>query len=260
MPEPAVLLCGHGSRDPAALAEFAATAAALRACVVGHDFATGYLEFARPTIGEGLAALAARGATRIVAVPAMLLAASHVRIDLPAVMRSFVAAHPDIEVRLGRDLASEAALLGAAADRIGAAAPDRRIDSLLLVVGRGSNDPGANAGVAEIARLLGEGMGFGRAEVAFSGIAQPLVDAALERAAGLGFRRIVVFPYFLFTGVLVKRIYHHTDMAAARFPAIEFVRAHCLRDHVGVIGALAARVAEETAAAAAEQDRCSIIS
>ena len=30
---------------------------------------------------------------------------------------------------------------------------------------------------------------------------------ALERAGRLGFRRIVVFPYFLFTGVLVQRIY-----------------------------------------------------
>ena len=29
----------------------------------------------------------------------------------------------------------------------------------------------------------------------------------------LGFRRIIVFPYFLFTGVLVKRIYDHTDMS-----------------------------------------------
>ena len=38
-----------------------------------------------------------------------------------------------------------------------------------------------------------------------------LLDAALERAARLGFEKIVVFPYFLFTGVLVDRIYRQTD-------------------------------------------------
>jgi sirohydrochlorin ferrochelatase len=40
-------------------------------------------EFARPTIRDGLAALAERGARRIHAVPAMLFAASHVKNDLP---------------------------------------------------------------------------------------------------------------------------------------------------------------------------------
>ena len=63
--------------------------------------------------------------------------------------------------------------------------------------------------------MLWEGIGFGWAEVAFSGVAHPRVDAALDRAARLGFRRIVVFPYFLFTGVLVKRIYAQTDAVAA---------------------------------------------
>jgi len=87
-------------------------------------------------------------------------------------------------------------------------------------------------------------MGFGWAEAAFSGVADPRVDAALERAARLGFRRIVVFPYFLFTGVLVKRIYAQTDSVAARFPEIEFVKAGHLRDHVRVIDTFLDRIGE----------------
>jgi sirohydrochlorin cobaltochelatase len=87
-------------------------------------------------------------------------------------------------------------------------------------------------------------MGFGWAEAAFSGVAHPRVDAALARAARLGFRRIVVFPYFLFTGVLVKRIYAQTDNAAARFPEIDFVKAPYLRDHPEVIEAFAERAGE----------------
>ena len=247
MSQTAVLLCGHGSRDPEAVIEFEEAAASLRsrlASLAPGDFATGYLEFARPTIGESLAALTARGARRILAIPGMLFAASHVKNDLPWEMNSFTAANPGVEVRLGRDLAIDPKLLDAAAARIAAAVPAGRSDTLLVVVGRGTNDPDANSNIAKIARLLWEGMGFGWAEAAFSGVAHPRVDAALERGARLGFRRIVVFPYFLFTGVLVKRIYAQTDAVAARFPDIEFVKALYLRDHAGVIDAFVDRVGE----------------
>jgi sirohydrochlorin cobaltochelatase len=243
MSETAVLLCGHGSRDPEAIAEFELAAAALRSRLE-HDFATGYLEFARPTIQEGLGHLMARGARQILAVPGMLFAASHVKNDLPWEMNSFMAANPDIEVRLGRDLAIDAKLLTAAAERISAAVPEDRAETLLVVVGRGTNDPDANSNIAKITRMLWEGMGFGWAETAFSGVAHPRVDAALDRAVQLGFRRIVVFPYFLFTGVLVKRIYAQTDIVAARFPDIEFVKTLYLRDHPQIIDAFVERVAE----------------
>jgi sirohydrochlorin cobaltochelatase len=247
MSESAVLLCGHGSRDPEAIREFELAAAALRPRLSGFDFATGYLEFARPTIRDALAALTARGARRILAIPAMLFAASHVKNDLPWEMNSFLADHPEIDVRLGRDLGIDPKLLSAAAARVAAAAADAsaaRAETLLLVVGRGTNDPDANSNVSKLARMLWEGMSLGWAEAAFSGVAHPRVDAALTRAAKLGFRRIIVFPYFLFTGVLVKRIYAQTDAVAARFPEIEFVRAGYLRDHDGVLDAFCDRVAE----------------
>lgn len=251
MTQTAVLLCGHGSRDPEAIAEFEELAAALRPLLPAVDFATGYLEFARPTIRDGLAALAAAGAKRILAVPGMLFAATHVKNDLPWEINSFAAEHPEIEVRFGRDLAIDPQLLAAASGRIAAALPPGgagRPETLLLVVGRGTNDPDANSNIAKLARMLWEGMGFGWAETAFSGVAHPRVDAALARAARLGFRRIVVFPYFLFTGVLVKRIYAQSDAAARSFPEIEFVKAPYLSSHPAVLDAFCERVAELDAA------------
>jgi sirohydrochlorin cobaltochelatase len=246
MTKTAVMLCGHGSRDPEAVREFELAAAGLRERLSGCEFGTGYLEFARPTIQEGLVRLADRGAERILAIPGMLFAASHVKNDLPWEMNSFVADNPGIDVRLGRDLGIDPKLLQAAADRIAAAADDRIAldETLLVVVGRGTNDPDANSNISKIARMLWEGLGIGWAEAAFSGVAHPRVDAALARAAGLGFRRIIVFPYFLFTGVLVKRIYAQTDAAAGLFPGIEFVKALYLRDHEAVLSAFCDRVAE----------------
>jgi sirohydrochlorin cobaltochelatase len=244
MSETAVLICGHGSRDEEAVKEFELLAAALRPRFPNYDFATGYLEFATPNIRDGLAELVGRGARRIYAVPGMLFAASHVKNDLPWEMNSFIAEHPGIDVRLGRDLAIDVKLINAAADRIAAAAPGDRSDALLVVVGRGTNDPDANSNISKIARMLWEGLGFGWAEVAYSGVAQPRVDAALDRAARLGFRRVVVFPYFLFTGILVKRIYAATDEAALRHKDIEFVKAGYLRDHPLLLDAFVERVGE----------------
>jgi sirohydrochlorin cobaltochelatase len=249
MSETAVMVCGHGSRDEGAIREFERLAGALKTRLPAHDVETGYLEFARPVIRDGLDALKRRGARRIVAVPGMLFAAAHVKNDLPSEINSFAAANPQIEVRFGRELAIEPKLLRAAADRIAeaetAAGPAQpRDQSLLVVVGRGTNDPDANSNVAKVTRFLWEGMGFGWAEVAFSGVAHPRVEPALRRALKLGFARIVVFPYFLFTGVLVKRIYDETDRVAADHPEIEFLKAPYLNDHPLVLDCFAERVSE----------------
>jgi sirohydrochlorin cobaltochelatase len=244
-----VMICGHGSRDPEAVAEFARAADGLKALLPDDDLAFGYLEFARPTIREGFEALAARGAKRILALPVMLLAASHVKNDLPSEMSTFAATHPGIAMRFGRELSIEPKLLKAIAERIGDAerlsqSNIPRSETLLVVIGRGSNDPEANSNIAKLARLLWEEMGFGWAEIAFSGTANPLVEPGLRRATMLGFKRIIVFPYFLFTGVLVKRIYAAVDRVAADHPEIEFIKASYLSDHPLVLQCLAERVLE----------------
>jgi sirohydrochlorin cobaltochelatase len=228
-----VMICGHGSRDPGAVREFGALVRGVAERLPRYPVESGFLEFARPVIRDGLDRLRARGVDHVLAVPGMLFAAGHVKNDVPSVLNAFAAAHPDVRVSFGRDLGIDPKLLRAARDRIEAAAGGEapRDDTLLLVVGRGTSDPDANGNVAKVARMLWEGMGFGWAEVAYSGVARPRVDEALARVARLGFRRIVVFPWFLFTGVLIRRIHDQTDAVAARHPGIAFVKAGYLGDH-----------------------------
>jgi sirohydrochlorin cobaltochelatase len=115
-------------------------------------------------------------------------------------------------------------------------------ETLLVVVGRGASDPDANSNVSKVTRILWEGFGFGWAETAYSGVTFPLVDPGLEHAARLGYKRIIVFPYFLFTGILVQRIYDATDDVAKRHPGIEFIKAPYLNDHPAVIDTFVERV------------------
>ena len=66
-----LLMCGHGSRDVDAIAEFERMTRAVRARLTGYEVDHGYLEFARPMIRDGLEALKRRGVSRILALPGM---------------------------------------------------------------------------------------------------------------------------------------------------------------------------------------------
>ena len=249
MTQPAILLCGHGSRDVEAITEFEALAGHISRHLPERKVMHGFLEFARPTIGERLDDLRNGGATDILAVPGMLFAAGHAKNDTPSVLNDYAASHDGFSIRYGRELAVDIKLLAAARERIAAAEAEAgdavsRADTLLVVVGRGTNDPDANSNVSKVARMLWEGMGFGWTETCYSGVAQPLVADALERVVRLGFRRIIVFPYFLFTGILVKRIYSAADVVAEAHPEIEVIKASYLNDHPLVIDAFLERLEE----------------
>ena len=113
-----------------------------------------------------------------------------------------------------------------------------------MVVGRGTNDSDANSNVSKVARMLWEGMGFGWAEVSYSGVAFPLVSEGLERALKLDYKRIIVFPYFLFTGILVRRIYTWADEIATANTNVEIVKASYLNDHAQLIDCFLDRIDE----------------
>jgi sirohydrochlorin cobaltochelatase len=249
MNKTAIMICGHGSRDGDAVAEFERVVDGLKKRLSDYPLTHGFLEFAQPIIREGLDRLVADGATRILALPGMLFAAAHAKNDIPSVLNRYAAEHPGLTIDYGRELAVNLKLLRVARDRIEAAeeaAGDHigRDETCLVVVGRGASDPDANANVSKVARMLWEGMGFAWTEVCYSGVTFPLTETAFDRIVRLGFKRIIVFPYFLFTGVLVKRIYGHADEAAQRHPEVEFVNAGYLNDHPLLIETFAERVTE----------------
>jgi sirohydrochlorin cobaltochelatase len=240
---PALLVAGHGSRDPDASGEFHALVDLVRRRSPGLEVAGGFIELARPSLPAAAASLVERGVDDVAVVPLMLLAAGHTKNDIPASIAAARLAHVHQRVRFryGRDLGIDPRLLGLVDERIGAAvAPEERPDTAVLLVGRGSSDPDANGDLCKVARLVGEGRPFPMVEPAFSGITTPRVPEGLARCVALGATRIVVVPYFLFTGVLVRRI--------ARDGA-EFERAHPgvevrVAGHLGPVDAIAGLVVQ----------------
>ncbi len=244
-----VMVCGHGSRDEDAVGEFVNFAKKLKNQLLQYELDWGFLEFANPVIKSGLDSLREKGIREIMSVPVMLFAAGHAKNDIPSVLNAYQAQYPDLSISYGRELGIDLKLIRAAGERVkdaieqadGDISPE---ETLLMVVGRGASDPDANSNVSKVTRMLWEGLGLGWAETAYSGVTFPLIKPGLEHASKLGYKRIVVFPYFLFTGILVKRIYQYTDMVAAEHPEIQFVKASYLNDHPLVLDTFSERVEE----------------
>lgn len=248
-----VMICGHGSRSQSAVDEFSVLAEKLPGLLPAEwETDYGYLEFANPLIRDGLDRLREKGCDRILAVPGMLFAAMHAKNDIPTVLNTYAAQH-GVEVSYGAELGVDPKMIAAAGARIQDAVDQGNAEhgdvplseTCLVVIGRGASDPDANGNVSKVARMLWEGMGFGWCEVGYSGVTFPLVEPCLEHVTRLGYRRIIVFPYFLFSGILVDRIYGFADQVADRHPDLQFVKAGYLNDHPKVLETFAERVTQQ---------------
>jgi len=230
----AILIVGHGSREPRANEGFEALVAAYRdhhGERSGHTEIThAYVELARPAIDDALAELGQRH-RRVIVVPLFLFLVGHTKNDIPIALARARNAAPGVEFIATRELGVHPALVEIAFARAAAvAALDKAAAArtALVMVGRGSSDPDANAEFYKLARLVAEGRGFGWLVPCFIGIAAPLVPEALEMAARSRPERMVVLPYFLFDGRLGDKLRAQVDEFHARYPWIATAVARTL--------------------------------
>lgn len=235
-----LLLVGHGTRDEAGAAEFGRFVERLRTRVP-VDVAGGFIELSAPPLTDAVAGLYAAGHRHVAAVPLVLVAAGHAKGDMPAALNRERERHPGLTYSYGRPLGPHPTLLTLLEERLDAVlAPAERAGTAVLLVGRGSTDPDANAEVCKAARLLWEGRGLAMVETAFVSLARPSVPEGLERCRRLGATRVVVLPYFLFPGVLPDRV-----VAEAKTYAGAEVRcAEVIGDCDGLAGLVAERYEE----------------
>ena len=245
----AVVVAGHGSRDPEGVDQFERFIEVVRERAAGRVVAHGYLEFSRPTIDEGVRKAVESGAKRISVVPGVLLGATHAKNDMPVEVQALQREFPEHDIRYGAPMHLHPAVLQLCRVRVvEAEARSRQVlsraETCLVVVGRGTTDPDANSDVSKLARILEEGMGFGASFVCYSGTAEPGVSDGFEQAARMGFRRLIVVPFFLFTGVLIKRIEAAVAAVSASRPQVEVLQAGYLGSHALTAEALLDRARE----------------
>jgi sirohydrochlorin cobaltochelatase len=197
--------------------------------------AGGFIELSPPPLTEAVDALYEQGHRRVAAVPMMLVAAGHGKGDIPGAMARELVRHPGLSYAYGRPLGPHPTLLELLAERLDAVvAEEERADTAVLLVGRGSTDPDSNSEVCKVARLLWEGRGYAQVEPAFVSLAKPSVPEGLERCRLLGATRIVVLPYFLFSGVLPDRVVSQARAYGAGHADLEVRCAEVIGDCDGL--------------------------
>jgi sirohydrochlorin cobaltochelatase len=222
-----VLMIGHGTRDAdgrQALLDFAAIYQTLDR---SRPVVPCFLELTGPTIQEGIDQCVEQGYTEFSVLPVLLFAARHNKFDVTNELDRARAKYPQLKFHYGRHFGIAPGIIELWRSRLAELdKPENnplqisRADTVLLFVGRGSSDPDANGDVYKLARILWEGSGYSTVETCFIGITHPRLEEGFRRARLYQPKRIIVLPYFLFTGALVKKIFNITAQQQEQYPEI----------------------------------------
>lgn len=212
-----MLIVGHGSYCKISAAQMHAIGDHVAAAFPDVIVEVGFLEMTDPPANKVLDAMVARGCTRIVVMPFMLLAATHSKSDVPAIIVEGRLRHPNVDLVFGSSLGVVPELIEMAATNIkdqgGAGLP-------LLVIARGTSDPDANGDAVKASRMLGEWLDTGVVSTGFTGMTWPLTPEALtemsykvrgrataREAAGHAPEplKIALFFWFICNGKLIER-------------------------------------------------------
>jgi sirohydrochlorin cobaltochelatase len=239
-----LLVVGHGTRDARGQAEFVATVEQLKVRT-RRPVEMSYLELAEPAIPAGVDRLAERGVQRILVVPLLLFTAGHAKRDIPTAVAAAAKTRGLTIAGQTEALELEPHLLQLSQQRFAQAPapPVADCDTQLLMVGRGTGDPLAVAGMRrytqEVARRLGV-----EAHTAFVAVAQPSVPQLLTALAVRRPSRVVIQPHLLFAGEVLGTIHQYVAEIAEQEPAV----AWCVAPHLGpdplLVDAIAGRIAQ----------------
>ncbi|MBR7744486.1 sirohydrochlorin chelatase [Phycicoccus sp. BSK3Z-2] len=199
MADPALVVCGHGTRDPRGRAAIAAVVDEVRGMLPGVAVHEAYVDVHGPEVGDVVAALprAADGGRSGVVVPLLLAAGYHVRVDLAEAVRE----RPDVVVTGA--LGPDDRLVDVVLDRLSEASVLQGASVVLAPAG--SSDERSQAASRETARRLGQRSGA-PVRVGYAAGPRPPVACAVTAARIDGAAAVVVASYLLAPGFFQRRL------------------------------------------------------
>jgi sirohydrochlorin cobaltochelatase len=224
-----ILLVGHGSREPEGNLEIEQFAEEWRAKQPQRQIDVCFIEFADVLLDDGLDN-SAKHSEQVIVVPLILNAAGHVKMDIPEAIEHARLRHPAVEFIYCRHIGSCEEILTLLKRNLRQSMmtldmPDPRNTGVILL-GRGSSDKVANGEVAKMARWLYEEGEHPLVDIAFTGITHPRLESVVQRQTKLEMRQIVILPFYLFTGTLIKRITRQVERLQSQYPQIQFALAN----------------------------------
>ena len=163
-----------------------------------------FLELAEPTITQAIKMCVERGATKIHAIPVLLLSAAHAKYDIPIELEEALKEYPFVELKFGNPIGVQTSLVDLLAVRIKETGKQVTARSKVLIVGRGSTDVDVKRDLGTIAVAL-ESKIHHSVETCFLTGCEPYFTEVVNKIDE-EVDQVFILPYFLFTGLLMKGI------------------------------------------------------
>ncbi|MFB6357269.1 MAG: sirohydrochlorin chelatase [bacterium] len=223
-----VLFMGHGSRDSGAVNECMSMVQDVEQSL-GQQFTPGFLELSKPLLFPEIVRQINDGVERFLCFPNMLLPGRHTMDHLPGVIGWAQRHFPNVEFYYGNFIGNHPYVYEIlynnyqkALDQFDVLTSSNR--TAVVVVGRGSTSDRSNRTFEKMVWRFREKYEISNLTWCYISLAEPGSIPTLHRVAQTGtYRRIMLLPYFLFTGVLIKRIRHQMKHIAEQYPGIQFV-------------------------------------
>lgn len=205
--------------------------------IVDCSFLTyGFLELCNPTIPDALSYVTQFPVNSIILVQSFLLNATHIKNDIPEILKVFSQQQPKYHIKLSKTLSSNPNILELIKSSIETVIQSSKThisqdNTLVIFVGRGTSDPLANAWTFEVARQLQETMKFGQIAIGFATSVNPKLQNILEQARSSKTQRIIIVPLLLWSGNLYQQIVENTHQEQIQQPHIEWLLTPPLGTH-----------------------------
>lgn len=202
----AILYIGHGTRSKEGAAEAKTFVHRVMERIDVEIQEISFLELTKPDIEEGFLRCVNRGATEITVIPLFLLAAGHIKEDIPLALIALRKKYPNIRVNIRDPFGVQGKILDGIAELARETVMDISSQDSILIVGRGSSDDSIHTAFAEITKGIRERLGTDEVSVCYLAAAEPRLEEGLESISENTTGRIIVIPYLLFSGLLLNEV------------------------------------------------------
>ncbi|MEH7747750.1 sirohydrochlorin chelatase [Neobacillus drentensis] len=208
----AILYIGHGTRSKEGAEEAKSFIHRVMERINVEIQEICFLELTKPGIEEGFLHCVDRGATEITVVPLFLLAAGHIKEDIPQALSSLCERYPTINVKIKDPFGVQGKILDGIAEMVRETVTDLTPKDSVLIVGRGSSDTSIHTAFTAITKGISDRLGIEKAEVCYLAATEPRLKEGLESISVNSAGKIIVIPYLLFSGLLLKEVDHMVKM------------------------------------------------
>ncbi len=233
-PTDGVLLVGHGTSDPVGTRQFFELGKLLASQLAPIPVQPCLLELQSPTIREGWSKLMESGCQRVLTAPLLLFSAGHAKRDIPEALTA-CASELAAPFRVSKPLSRANEVVELLIRRIRQSAattssgPHGTKQALgtrqaVVLVGRGSHDPCAQADLKLLCALLQHRLNVKTVRPAYYAMAKPDLSQVLAELAANGqFDVVIVQPHLLFDGLIYRNLIAQVQSAQALYPKLQLI-------------------------------------